>query len=128
MGPKKRTEETVEISDSSSDNESLPIAERIRRLRKKKADTTLAAGVIEQDLEHLEELQREEEAKEAARLQREKEAAAAKRDREEAGPSRRRKRTIEVSDDESVAERVQRRRKTDTGKEKHLYDTSNGHI
>ncbi len=118
-------EEQEEVHEISSDDESLPIAERLRRLRKKKADTTLANAILEQDLERLEELAAEEEravrAEEERVARAEEERAQRRRDKEEAGPSRARRPSgrrsaIQDTDDESVAERVQKRRKTDYGK------------
>ncbi len=130
MPPKKRKKSKAEGTaqqpyeiTSSSDDEDMSVSERLRRLRKKRADNTIAAEILKQDVERLEELERQERAAQAEEEERQRaEREARRRDKDEAGPSsghKHRRRIRDHSESESVAERV-RRRKTDTGSDKIL--------
>ena len=114
--PKKKTEVTelvVISSDESTDDENAPIAERLERLRKKRAETTLAAEVLKGDVERLEELYEQEKAAERARAQKRHHSPSLS---PTPGPSRRQAdRSPSDTDRDSVAERVQKKRRPDTG-------------
>ncbi len=117
--------ETITIS--SSDDEDAPIAQRLERLRKKRAETTIAAEILKEDVRRLEERLEQEQAEEAQAKMRRRSSTSSPRPGTSRQTQQRRSRSsasspppgpsVEDTDQESVAERVHRKRKNETGED-----------